>query len=389
MAHLKYRTFAWFFNFYNQFISSKSDQLSFIGWKEDNLGGNLGYVFAELEKRGHYNYNFIFKDEYSFSNVNSLSSSIKKILDLINLFLFKSYHLAASSHIFLSDNFLPMAYLNLGPETTVVQLWHAAGAFKKFGLSSVTDNELRELERKISEKLDYIVVSSDKVAPFYEEAFGVPKKKVLGLGIPRTDFYFENNNGDYIKNLKERFEAANSQIKNKKIVLYAPTFRDQPSMDKKIINNFNVKLFNEELKDEYCLMVRLHPQINQGVLEEHLQSGELINVTDYPDEKELLLLADILITDYSSIMIEYALLNKPIIFYPYDYQYYIKEERGFYVDYMADVPGPVAFTPQEVIGIIKKDSYDFQKIKNFVKSQFDYLDGKSTKRLINYIMNNK
>lgn len=125
--------------------------------------------------------------------------------------------------------------------------------------------------------------------------------------------------------------------------------------------------------------------MNQGNSQDN---DEFIDVTDYPEEKDLLLLADVLITDYSSIMIEYALLNKPIIFYPYDYEYYVKEERGFYFDYMDTVPGPIAHSPQDIVKIIKEKDYDFDKIKEFTKMEFDYLDGNSTNRIINYILTN-
>lgn len=376
----KYRLFASFFNFFRIF-KVKNHKVSFIGWREPNLSGNLGYVHREFEKIGDFDYNFIYKDEYKFSDVKSPSDGFKKILGMFKLFVLKSYHLATSRYIFLSDNFLPMAFMNIPQETVITQLWHASGAFKKFGLSSVTDNELRELENRISDKLDYVIVSSKNVAPFYQEAFGVGEEKVLALGIPRTDFYFENNK----KNLKNKVGSNYPQMKDKKVILYAPTFRDDPTVDREIVSNFNVNLFNEELGDEYCVMIRLHPLMNQGDLRDN---GKFIDVTDYPDEKDLLLLADVLITDYSSIMIEYALLNKPIIFYPYDYEYYVKEERGFYFDYKDNVPGPIAHSPQEIVKIIKEHDYDFDKIKKFTRIEFDDSDGKSTHRVINYILNN-
>lgn len=381
MSNFKYKLFATFFNFFRRF-SIKSNKISFIGLEEANINGNLGHIYLELNKQNNFNYNFIYRSEYSFSNTTSISTTLNKVIDLARLFLLKSYHLATSHYIFLTDNFLPLAYMNIDQKTIVVQLWHAAGAFKKFG-SSVADGELKELGIKISSKLDYVIVSSKNVAPFYKEAFGVDEEKVLALGIPRTDFYFKNNNVEYIKNLKSKFEGLYPQIKNKKIVLYAPTFRDDHSIDREIIKNFNIKMFNDELSDEYSLMIRLHPRINHGNL---LDNEKVINVTDYPDEKELLFLADILITDYSSIMIEYALLHKPIIFYPYDYEYYVKEDRGFYFNYLENVPGPIACTPQEIIRIIKEDSYDFDKIRKFVELEFDELDGKSSQRIINHII---
>jgi CDP-ribitol ribitolphosphotransferase len=269
--------------------------------------------------------------------------------------------------------------MNFHPESEVVQLWHAAGAFKKFGLSAPTNPNLVELEKRIAKRLDYVVVSSQNIAPCYEEAFGVKKEKILPLGIPRTDYYFQEHD---LKSLRTKFEKQYPASKNKKIVLYAPTFREDPKLDKNLLNNLDMDLFQQELGDNYILAVRLHPQINQ----EQELSPEIIDLTDYPDEKELLLLTDILVTDYSSIMVEYALLEKPVIFYPYDLEFYDFYERGFYYDYHELVPGPIARSNQELIAIIKEDKYDFSKIRDFKKSQFDHFDGKSSRRVVDYLI---
>jgi len=383
MKNTKYKLFAVFFNFYKHIFKINNNRVSFIIINKDKFRGNLRYIYNEMNKRNeHLEYNIISRDEYNLSGMNSVSSALRKIFVLLRLFLVKSYRLAVSRYIFLNDNFLPMAYMDLDLESDVVQVWHGPGAFKKFGLSSVTDPDLINLEKRISEKLDYVVVSSKNVAPFYEEAFGVSEEKVLPLGIPRTDYYFRENN---LEKLRDKFENLHPESKNKKIVLYAPTFRENSFHDKDIIKNFNIDLFNQELGDQYILALRLHPRINSADL---LDDYNLIDVTNYKDEKELLLLADILITDYSSIMVEYALLNKPIIFYPYDYKYYTHIERGFYFDYKKRVPGPVTCHMEELIDIIKNDNFDLNKIEKFTELQFDYFDGNSTKRIVDYILDN-
>lgn len=372
----KYQLFAFFHNFYRIF-PIKKNKISFIGWPEANFTGNLGHIQQEFQKRNDFHYNFIFKDEY---NMSAPLPILSKFMDLIRLFLLKSYHLATSHYIFLSDNFLPLAYINPSPETTIVQLWHASGAFKKFGLSTVSDEGLRELETKLSHKLDLITVSSKNVIPHYQEAFGVEERKIKALGVPRTDFYLKNSNEEVLTRLRARFEKKYPALENKKIVLYAPTFRDDPDRDQQLVKNFNVNRFNQELGSEYVLMIRLHPLLNQ------VEDGDFIDVTFYPDEKELLLIADILVTDYSSIMIEYALLNKPIIFFPYDYEYYINEERGFYFDYEDTVPGPIAYQVGDLINLIKKNNHDLNKIKQFVASEFDRLDGKASQRIVDHVI---
>lgn len=384
MKNIKYKSFSSFFNLFKKLFKTKNNNVTFITVHKGNLEDNLGFVYKELIKRNsNFNYTFISKEEYSFSEINSLNSFLHQIIAIFRLFLFKSYKMATSRYILLNDNFLPMAYMNFNSKDVVIQLWHGAGAFKKFGLSSTSNQDLIELEQLISEKLDHIIVSSKNVAPFYEEAFGVDSEKILALGIPSTDYYFKNHDLD---ELRIKFEDEYPKARNKKIVLYAPTFRENEKMDENLIENFDIELFNKELGSEYILCIRLHPQINK---KSSLNQDNIINLTDYPDEKELLLLADILITDYSSIMVEYTLLNKPLIFYPYDYEYYLNSERGFYFNYKNIVPGPIALTNKELISIIKEDNYDFKKINDFKTYQFDHTDGNSSKRVVDLLYNNK
>lgn len=384
MKNIKYKSFSSFFNLFKRLLKTKNNNVTFITVHKGNLKDNLGFVYEELIKQNpEFNYTFISKEEYSFSEVNSLASFLNKIIEITRLFLFKSYKMATSHYILLNDNFLPMAYMNFNSEEVVIQLWHGAGAFKKFGLSSTTDPNLIELEQLISKKLDYVIVSSKNVVPFYKEAFGVGRDKILALGIPSTDYYFQKHD---LNKLREKFENLYPQANNKKIVLYAPTFRENDTKDENLLRNFDFNLFNKELGSEYVLAVRLHPQINK---KESLNNKNVINLTDYPDEKELLLLADVLITDYSSIMVEYTLLNKPLIFYPYDYKYYVNSERGFYFNYKNIVPGPIARNNKELINIIKENKYDFKKINDFKTFQFDHTDGKSSKRVLDLLNNNK
>ena len=144
--------------------------------------------------------------------------------------------------------------------------------------------------------------------------------------------------------------------------------------------------FNESLGDEYILALRLHPKIKKFYSGEISSEEQYIDCSDYPSEQEQPLISDILITDYSSIMIEFALLNKPIIFFTYDFESYLTEERGFYFDFKSSVPGPVVYDSNQLIDVIKSNSFDENKISEFVKTQFNEIDGQSSKRVVDYLM---
>ena len=143
--------------------------------------------------------------------------------------------------------------------------------------------------------------------------------------------------------------------------------------------------FNERLSDDYTLILRLHPKINKFYSSDIKIEGDYIDCSDYKNEQELMLLADILITDYSSIMIEFGLLNKPIVFFAYDLDNYLSNERGFYLNYKNDLPGPIVHTTEELIECIEK-GVDTSNLDSFLKTQFDEIDGNSSKRVVDFAL---
>jgi CDP-ribitol ribitolphosphotransferase len=319
----------------------------------------LDYIKKEFEKRGNFDFHFFYKDKLSFSAFKTLASS---------------------RFIFLNDNFFPLAFMNFSPKNIVVQLWHAPGAFKKFGGS--VDLKSRKVLKKAGEHTDYLIVSSRNIQEFYREAFQIPKTKIKPLGLPRADYYFEDHD---IEDLKSKFFEKYNFSSDKKIILYTPTFRDEEKYNN-VFDFLDLEKFNESLGDEYVLALRLHPKIKKFYKDDISAGGDYIDCSDYPSEQELLLISDILITDYSSIMIEFALLNKPIVFFTYDYDSYLNNERGFYFDFKSTVPGPVVYDSNQLIDVIKNREFDESRISEFVKTQFDEIDGHASERVVDYLL---
>ncbi len=357
--YFKHKIYGKLFNLFTKFpINNK--QVSFIIDSNESFKGNLDYIKKEFEKRGDFQFNFFYKDKLSFSNFKKL---------------------AASRYIFLNDNFFPLAFMNFKKESKVIQLWHAPGAFKKFGASLA--GESGEMIKEISKNIDYLIVSSDNIKKYYAEAFQIEESKIMPLGLPRADYYFENHN---LEKLRQDFDSKYPLAKNKKIILYAPTFRDNPC-DNNVFNFLDLEKFNRELSDEYVLVLRLHPKIKKFFNNEIKVNGDYIDCTEFKNEQELLLISDILITDYSSIMIEFSLLNKPVIFFTYDYDNYISKDRGFYFDFKKNVPGPVIYTSDELIAAIKNNDFDKEKISDFLTTQFSEIDGMASKRVVDFLLN--
>ena len=358
MLYLKHRLYGLIFKIF-KYTYIEPNLVSFVIDSEESFKGNLDYIKKEFEKRGDFEFHFFYKDRLSYG-------SLKK--------------LAASKYIFLNDNFFPLAFMKFNAKNVIVQLWHAPGASKKFGGS--VDLKSRKILRKISQNTDYLIVTSKNIISYYGEAFQMPKTKIKPLGLPRMDYYFENHNLD---KLKADFSKKYNISPDKKIILYAPTFREEKKYNN-VFDYLDLEKFNKQLGDEYVLALRLHPKIKNFYSGDISSDGKYIDVSDFESEQELMLLSDILITDYSSIMIEYSVLGKPTVFFTYDLDYYLTNERGFYYDFKTTVPGPVVYTSDELIDTIKNNNFDKSRISDFVKTQFDEIDGHASQRIVNYLL---
>ena len=358
MSYLKHKIYGVLFKLFKS-TNIKKNRVSFIIDSRESFKGNLNYIQKEFENRGNFEFYYFYKDKLSIDSFRKLASS---------------------KFIFLNDNFFPLAFMKFSPENVLVQLWHAPGASKKFGGS--VDIKSREILGKISENTDYLIVTSDNIKEYYSEAFQMPTNKIKSLGLPRMDYYFENRDVD---KLKENLLAKHNVPTDKKIILYAPTFRDEEKYNN-VFNYLNLEEFNRVLGDEYVLALRLHPKIKDFYKDDISAIGQYIDVSSYESEQELILISDILITDYSSIMIEYVALNKPVVVFTYDLDSYLSNERGFYYDFKETVPGPIVFTSSELIDVIKNNKFDKSKISEFLKTQFNVIDGNSSKRIVDFLL---
>lgn len=357
MKYLKHRAYGLLFKLFG-FSKVNEKRISFIVDSNKSFKGNLEYIKKEFERRGDFEFNYFYKDKLS---VNAFKQ------------------LASSRFIFLNDNFFPIAFMRFN-KNTVVQLWHAPGASKKFGASVEVEN--REIISKIADNIDYLIVTSKKISSYYSEAFQISETKIKALGLPRFDYYFENHD---INQLKSNFYKKYNISQDKKLILYAPTFREDEKYNN-VFDFLNLDKFNKELGDEYVLALRLHPKIRNFYSGDINSNASYINCSDYENEQELLLISDILITDYSSIMIEFAALNKPVLFFTYDLENYLANERGFYYDFKKTVPGPIVYTSEELIDVIKNNEFDNSKLSEFVKTQFDDIDGRSSERIVDFLL---
>lgn len=367
MKKLLYNLYAFLFNISASLFRVKENRIAFISMHNENFRDSLGCVYEALEKESRYDFVLIDREDLS----------VKKPLKVLSFFLNKSRLLATSRYVFLNDNFMPMGKLNFRRETVITQLWHGEGAFKKFGLHIPQPEDLRKREITANKKLTYVVCSSEGVREIYAEAFGIDEERVLPLGAPRLDYLLNKENE---VSAKEKFLSLYPEAKGKKIILYAPTFRDDAERDRRLLDCFNDEKLLNELGDEYCLFIRLHPQV-------HTASADFkcaTDVTDYGDVRELVLASDILITDYSSICMDFCVLDKKAVFYCPDLEWY-RERRDFYFDYEDFVPGEVCKDFSRLAEAIKAPFCE-ERNNRFKEMNFSFTDTKNSERVIKNII---
>ncbi|MEI3607804.1 CDP-glycerol glycerophosphotransferase family protein [Pseudogracilibacillus sp. SE30717A] len=360
------------FSFFNRF--SLKEKTTFVA----SFGGNINVTLDELEQQVPNQEIVVMKTANCNTKFSTNGGIILQFENKLLDFIKSVYHLATSTHIIIDNYYGFLAATNFKPEVKCIQLWHAAGAIKQFGLEDLTNGSRSEraLQRfqKVYNTFDHIVVGSDEMVQIFKNSFGLPEERFMRTGIPRTDFFFDDIQRKKAENkLIKDFPI----IKTKKVILYAPTYRDDELNDAKLAIDLD-KMY-EQFKYEYVLFLRLHPSVNSEFKNKY--PGFIYNVSSYSNINDLLLGTDILITDYSSIPFEFSLLHKPMIFYAYDLEEYA-QKRGIWTDYIARVPGPVVETTQELIQVIKDQDFDLDKVQEFTKEWNRYSVGNSSEKLI-------
>lgn len=305
------------------------------------------------------------------------------------LFIFKSaWNLAHSRYVFTDNAFLPLAFLKLRPKTTLVQLWHGTGTIKKFG-QHVNKGALKALEARCARNITYATVSSKATRDIYSECFALPRDRVVITGLPRSDIFFSEG---FATNARTGLENDYPVLKGRRLLLYAPTFRDKDkdcTAQVSIIRSI-IRMLGDCFSDDICLGLRLHPFVAQQAAGDiktlETTKIKVIDFSEYHGLNSILGATDILISDYSSIVFEYSILNRPMIFYAYDLAEFETDGRGFYRNYRTYVPGPVVTTPAELKAAISDAlNTPFVSHSDFTAEAFAFTDGKSASRIYQLI----
>lgn len=296
--------------------------------------------------------------------------------------------IATAKYVFVNEASNVVSCVPMRPETVVTQTWHGCGAFKKFGFSTAelifgaTRKEM--LKFPFYKNYTHVTLSSPEISWAYEEAMNLSdRKEVLKpIGTSRTDVFYDPA---FIRHSYDKLHHIMPESVGKKVILYAPTFRGRVAKGQ-APDMLNVEMFRESLGEEYVLLMKYHPLVRKPPVVPASCAAFAQDFTDAMSIEELLSVSDICISDYSSLVFEYSLFEKPMIFFSYDLSEYF-DWRGFYYDYDELTPGPVFRTNLEMIDYIRHidERFDKQRVVDFRNKFMSACDGHATERIMQLV----
>ncbi len=288
--------------------------------------------------------------------------------------LVRGTYLVRTSGLVVVDNaYLPIHLAPHRSRTVVVQVWHAAGALKRFGVDAA--RPLVEPERTFLHRhYDWVVTAGEASRAPWAAAFRTPLERVVALGTPRTDLFFDP---PAMEAARERVLAAHPSLEGRRVVLYAPTFRGR-GRSKRPAPALDAVLLRAALPADYVLVFKGHPNLAPGDVD---LSGHDVIVDPATGINDLLVVTDVLVTDYSSSIFEYALLRRPLVLLVADLEEY-ERDPGLYLDLRTEMIGTQVVDTGGVAEAILAGRFDLAGYEAFISRHLAACDGRASARFV-------
>lgn len=362
-----------FYLFWYHVFPKHGKNILLMSETKDYLWGNLKFIDQRLHERG---LDKEFHISYSFRKAVGSHMSVFSWIKVI-------FKLAQQDYVFVDDYVPVFGFLNLGKKTKLIQVWHAGVGFKSVGYSRFGKMGTPFPSGSCHKKYDYVLVGSEELVEVYSEVFGLEKEAFLPVGMPRLDGFLDE---DKIREFRKEFYEEYPSFKDKKIILFAPTFRGNGQ--KSAYYNYkwlDLKKIYEFCGDEYIFLVKMHPFVDEPIEIPEKYKDKIVDFASYPNINDLYYVTEILITDYSSNYFEYSLMKKPILFFTPDRELY-ELSRGVHRSVKECAPGKVCDTFDEMMEALKNHDYEIEKVDKFVQENFANYDGHATDKAIDKIL---
>lgn len=346
--------------FFMKLLPVDQKQIIMLSRQDNSPSIDFQYIIKDINKR------------YPEYKIKTLTKRMEKnnIFQIISYMFhpFVQIYYLATSSICITDGYqISISVLKHKKTLKIIQIWHSLGAIKKFGYQTLNTKKERKIAKIMCMHKNYnaIVSGSEEMTKFFSKAFNYPESSFITCGLPRIDYLLNTE-----KTNKKKVYKEYPELKKEKIALYVPTFRTY--------NDYKIEELIEEFKKSNIkLIIKLHPR-TKIELDEKYKYSKVSSL-------EMLSIADYVITDYSAIAIEAAILKKPLILFTYDYEKYSKAE-GVNTDLSKDLPGYVFDNAKDILKVIKENKYDANILKKYREKYVTNCDCTSTQKLVDYIM---
>lgn len=365
--------FSSFVNLLKLFVKPDDSLILFNSFGGKKYDDSPKEIFELMRKDSRFkDYKFV----WAFHEPEKFDVTGAKIIKTDNLNYFIT---ALKSRCWITNSSVERGLSFKGKNTYYFNTWHGT-PLKKMGSDISSDN--KSFSMKGDSIIDTMTAQSDFEADIFSRVFGIDRSKFLMCGLPRND-KLANYTEDERRTIREKLNIP----QEKKVILYAPTFREYERDSKLncvLKPPMNIKLWEKELKEDFCLLFRAHYEVGKVM---QIEENDFIkNMTDYPSLSELIIASDILVSDYSSIIFDYCVMDKAVYLFCYDYDLY-EDKRGMYFDIRNYFQNGI--NENEVIELLKNMDKEKEliRIKDFREKYLNYY-GNATKISLDCIHNN-
>ena len=371
-----------------KFIPVDDKLVIFISFHGRGYSDNPRAIYEEMQRDPRFkDYKFIwFIKKHKQKNIHIDGANIKEYFSI-------PYFYYMSKAKYWVINCKMPAYICKKDNQVYLQTWHGTplkrlghdiiaphdATFYRSGMSFEQMTETYDIDVK---RYNYMISPNAFCTEVFQTSFRINRERLIETGYPRNDF-ITNATNENILEIKKKFNLP----LDKKIILYAPTWRDNSY----VASGYTFELeadfhkWKETLSDEYIIVFKPHYLIINKYENDNSLNGFLYSISAEAEINELYVISDILITDYSSVFFDYAVLNRPIYFYMYDLEQYKGELRGFYLDIYKELPGKIYEDEDHLLTDICNQVYDYSFLKSFNQRFNNQQTGDCAKKVIDIV----
>lgn len=361
-----------FYQFWEHIFPKRGNRVLLMSETRDYLWGNLKFIDDGMKAHG---LDKKYRIEYSFRKAAGTHMSIFSWIKVV-------FKVAKQDYIFVDDYVPIFGFLTLNKRTKLIQVWHAGEGFKAVGYCRFGKDGSPFPVGSCHKQYDYVLTGSKKLVKVFAEVFGIEEEAFLPVGMPRLDGFLDE---ERITRFCGEFYKEYPNLENKKIVLFAPTYRGAGQK----VAYYDYSWLDLRDVYEYCgedkvFLIKMHPFVKEPIKIPEEYQDRIMDFSFYPNINDLYYVTDVLITDYSSNYFEYSLLKRPVVFFTPDRELY-ELSRGVHRSVRDSAPGKVCDTFEEMMEALRSEDYEVEKIYQFVEDNFANYDGHATDKAIDKI----